>query len=504
MKRILFIALTCFLPLIVSAQTAQEYYDMSVNYQKGTGGVKKDYKKSHKLRMKAAQAGHTQSQYDIGYRYYNGYGSIVKRDYKKAIEWLQKAAEKEHDGALYYLGRMYEKGYGLPIDKKKAFDLYLAAAEKGHREAINSMATYSHYTLKQPEKEVEWWHKGADFGHAKFMYQLGRYYEGERDYKRAEEWYTKMLDSKDRNGLDEYDIEYATYHLPRVKNKNKNMVIDLSGQKQEEQKTITVARIGSDVDKDIPVAKQTQDKTFALIIANENYDGVASVPYAQNDATTFEMYCRQTLGIPGDNIHTLKDATYGQMKRGVVWLQDIIKAYQGEAQVIVYYAGHGIPDEKSRAGYLLPTDGNPMNPASAYALEDLYKELVEQPSRSIMVLLDACFSGTKREGAMLTSARGVAIKVKPEQPAGNLVVFSATQGDETAYAYDEQKHGLFTYYMLKKMKETNGSLTLGELSDFVRQLVMQQSVKYNGKLQTPTVTSPSSLGDKWRTMKLSE
>lgn len=500
MKRILFIALTCFLPLIVSAQTAQEYYDMSVNYLKGTGGVKKDIKKSHKLRMKAAQTGHTQSQYDIGYRYYNGYGSIVKKDYKKAVEWFQKAAEKEHDGALYYLGWMYYNGYGLPRDKEKAFNLYLTAAEKGHENAIFRLR-HLYDDMGQKEKEFEWLKRGAEFGHGYFMRLLGMHYEELKNYKEAEKWYKLCVENKEKFSESIYDSEIVP-RLKQIQKKLKNMAVDLSDQKQEETKNITVARIGSDVDKDIPVAKQTQDKTFALIIANENYDGVVPVPYAKNDATTFEMYCRQTLGIPGDNIHTLKDATYGQMKRGVVWLQDIIKAYQGEAQVIVYYAGHGIPDEKSRAGYLLPTDGNPMNPASAYALEDLYKELVEQPSRSIVVLLDACFSGARREGTMLTSARGVAIKVKPEQPAGNLVVFSATQGDETAYAYDEQKHGLFTYYMLKKMKETNGSLTLGELSDFVRQQVMQQSVKYNGKLQTPTVTSPSSLGDIWKTLKL--
>lgn len=83
------------------------------------------------------------------------------------------------------------------------------------------------------------------------------------------------------------------------------------------------------------------------------------------------------------------------------------------------------------------------------------------------MFLDACFSGAKREGDMLASARGVAIKVKETQPKGNMVVFSAAQNDETAYPYKEQKHGLFTYYLLKNTRN-KGEVTLGDLADFVK------------------------------------
>ena len=119
-----------------------------------------------------------------------------------------------------------------------------------------------------------------------------------------------------------------------------------------------------------------------------------------------------------------------------------------------------------------------------------------------MVFLDACFSGTKREGDMLASARGVAIKVKPNEPKGKLVVFSAAQGDETAYPYKEQRHGMFTYYLLKKLQETKGEATLGEISDYVTSEVRKQSIVINGKMQTPTLTSSSAIGDSWRNWKL--
>jgi hypothetical protein len=50
---------------------------------------------------------------------------------------------------------------------------------------------------------------------------------------------------------------------------------------------------------------------------------------------------------------------------------------------------------------------------------------------------------------------------------------------------DEFGHGMFTYYLLKKLKDTKGDITFGELADYVTNEVMKQSVVTNGKMQTP-------------------
>lgn len=276
----------------------------------------------------------------------------------------------------------------------------------------------------------------------------------------------------------------------------------LSTKNYKDGRGFDMATSTSDVDKDIPTTSRTQDKTFALIIANENYEEVDPVPFASNDGAIFKTYCQQTLGIPEDNIHIISDATLGKMRRQTEWLQETMEAYRGDARVILYYAGHGIPDEKNKTAYLLPVDGFGRDVKTAYPLDELYASLAKLPSKSVTVFLDACFSGAKREGSMLTSARGIAIKVKQSAPEGNLVVFSASQGDETAYPYDDQQHGLFTYYLLKKLKESTNSLTLGELADYVTQQVMQQSMKQNGKMQTPTVLSSTTLNNSWKEIKL--
>lgn len=263
-----------------------------------------------------------------------------------------------------------------------------------------------------------------------------------------------------------------------------------------------VVKATSDIDQNIPTTKRTQNKTFALIIANENYEEVDPVPFAANDGAMFKAYCQQTLGIPEENIHSLSDATLGKMRRQVEWLQEVAQAYGNEARIIVYYAGHGIPDEKDKTAYLLPVDGFGRDVKTALPLNEFYSTLAKLSAKSVTVFLDACFSGAKREGNMLVAARGVAIKVKQTAPEGNLVVFSAAQGDETAHPFTDQQHGMFTYYLLKKLKDSKAELTMGELTDYVRQQVMQQSMKRNGKMQTPTVVSSSALSNTWKEMKL--
>lgn len=258
----------------------------------------------------------------------------------------------------------------------------------------------------------------------------------------------------------------------------------------------------SDVDINLPTTPENNDKTFAIIFANENYQEVAHVDYAQNDGEIFKEYCKSILGIPEKNIQFRKNATKNNMIADMMWIKDVADAYNGEAKFIVFYAGHGIPNEKSNEAYLLPVDGLVTNPATAYSLGDFYKELSSLNAAHVTVFIDACFSGSQRGEGMLASARGVVITPRKETPAGNMVVFSAAQGDETAYPYKEKGHGLFTYYLLKKLRDTKGDCTLQELGDYIQTNVKRQSIVVNRKSQTPSVSASQQLATSWTTMKL--
>lgn len=257
----------------------------------------------------------------------------------------------------------------------------------------------------------------------------------------------------------------------------------------------------SSVDTKIAVNSQTDDKTFVVIISNENYKHEESVPFARNDGEVFKVYCQKTLGIPESNIRFAPDATLNEMNYELDWLEDVLRAYDGDARAIVYYTGHGMPDESSKEAYLLPIDGYSKSPQSGLSTKTFYQKLGKMQTQSVIVFLDACFSGAKRDGKMLASSRGVAIKAKDEPVGSNTVVLSAAQGDETAYPFKSQQHGMFTYYILEKLQESGGAITLGELSQYVTQQVKRKSVVENGKSQTPSVIYASN-NDNWRDWKL--
>ena len=123
-------------------------------------------------------------------------------------------------------------------------------------------------------------------------------------------------------------------------------------------------------------------------------------------------------------------------------------------------------------------------------------------AHSVTVFLDACFSGAKRDGGMVAEARGVAIRPRATAPTGKMVVFSAVSDDETALPYDEKGHGMFTYFLLKKLQETKGNVTLKDLGDYIRKRVASESVLINNKSQTPTVKPSESVSGTWEGMKL--
>ena len=176
---------------------------------------------------------------------------------------------------------------------------------------------------------------------------------------------------------------------------------------------------------------------------------------------------------------------------------------QGKAEVIFYYAGHGMPHETTKESYLMPVDISALNIEDGIKLTWLYSKLTEYNSKSVLVFLDACFSGGARNQGLL-SARGVKIKPKENIVTGNCIVFTSSSDIQSSLPYKEKQHGMFTYYLLKKLQESIGNLTLGELSDYLYENVAINSLKVNSKEQTPkTLVSPEII-DNWKQIKLNE
>ena len=488
-------------------------------------GVAQNYEKAFLWTKKAAENGATDAFVGLGVMYCNGQG--VAQNYNEAFKWFQKAADNGVASAFAYLGEMYYAGDGVVQNYNEALKWYQKAADNGITTGIYYFLADMFYTGKtgitdysQAKKYAELAIKNDTLdivGH-RILAKLYMYgYAVEKNIDKAEALIEQALAHCKKNGISDYpcntmDVKGELFWVMGDKVKAKEIYDSINKNAPDFYAKIGETELSKymkaykevDVDDDIPIVVKKNEKVFAVVIANEKYQMEKAVQYAKNDGRVFAEYCRKTLGLPEKNIHYVTDATLNNLKYELKWLQNVMKVYRGEAKVIFYYAGHGIPDEQNKNGYLLPIDGYGSDVTTGYALDDLFKTLGNMPSKSVTIFLDACFSGAKRDGDMLASTRGVAIKVKQNAPQGNMVVFSAAQGDETAYPYNEFEHGLFTYYLLKKLQETKGDVTLGELGDYIKTKVEQQSIVVNGKLQSPSIMSAPVIGNDWKTWKLNK
>ncbi|BDX38803.1 hypothetical protein CYCD_21580 [Tenuifilaceae bacterium CYCD] len=271
---------------------------------------------------------------------------------------------------------------------------------------------------------------------------------------------------------------------------------------------IAKVEVKSDVDINIPIDGAVKNNTYALIIGNEDYSSnqtdistEVNVQFAENDAKIFKEYCVKTLGIPEKNATLLINATGSRILQNLDLLSKISKANGGDAELVFYYAGHGLPDEQTKEPYLIPVDVSGADLKYAIKLAEVYKKLTENPSAKVTVFIDACFSGGARNESLL-ALRGVKVRPKEVAVGNNLVVFTSSSGNESSASYKDKQHGMFTYYLLKKLQDSKGNCTYKELDEYLKKEVSINSLVINKKQQTPQAMGSPDVDEKWRNWKI--
>lgn len=234
---------------------------------------------------------------------------------------------------------------------------------------------------------------------------------------------------------------------------------------------------------------------FALVIGNEDYNSFkqttsyeVNVDYAVQDATAFAAYATSYLGVPKENVILLKNATYAQMNFNLNKLMMMSKTNPGNVELCIFYAGHGQHDVDSKETYLVPVDVSISSPTAGIKLDKLYADLGECKAKRTMVFMDACYSGV---------GRGIVIKPKEAAIKGNVVVFTATSSTQRSMPYQDKKHGLFTYFLLKTIKDANGQISVENLYDKVRKEVVKNSIWINNSEQTPELINGEGIEAGW-------
>lgn len=250
-----------------------------------------------------------------------------------------------------------------------------------------------------------------------------------------------------------------------------------------------------DVDAGIPNNRNYDSDRYALVIGNEDYEAYGGVTnsnipnslHSKNDALIFSEYASATMGVAPEKVFTLKDGTLKQIVSEIGRLKNLIQLKNGKAEIILYYSGHMMLDDDDDLS-LVPVDAQKCGSDSYLKLNYIYEQLTESPASKIMLFLDGCYNGYTKTGEDICQSKGLIRKKNSSNVPGNIVVFTAASEGQRAFVHNESKHGIFTYFLLKKLKETQGRISFEEMYDFLRERVGEYAlINKNNQQQFPSM-----------------
>jgi len=165
-------------------------YNLYLCHTKGLFPYEKPYDRTELL-IRAADGGHTIAQGKIAEYFYKH-----KKDYEKTVKYAVPAAEQGDKLGELYLGICYYYGRGIDKNLEKAFALFKSAAEKDSGKALHWMGyLYENgiFVDKDLEKALKYYTEAADNGVLDVQVMLAnRYYKGmhvTKDIEKAKHYY---------------------------------------------------------------------------------------------------------------------------------------------------------------------------------------------------------------------------------------------------------------------------------------------------------------------------
>lgn len=159
--------------------------------------------------------------FNVGMYFYH------KSDFKKAIEALDKSRACGHSPAVLLLGDMYKNGYGFHKSRKKAFKMYLQAANLNDIDGYNAVGECykkGFGCAKSADRALSFYQKSADHGDMTGELNVGLYYLHSSEYKKNPEpaltWLDKAATHDSIEAKRLLQEIYQTHNLPYFRKKS--------------------------------------------------------------------------------------------------------------------------------------------------------------------------------------------------------------------------------------------------------------------------------------------
>ena len=171
------------------------------------------------------------------------------------------------------------------------------------------------------------------------------------------------------------------------------------------------------------------------------------------------------------DITLLVNKSSGEIKRSLI---KILKAAGKDDLVLLYYSGHGLPNNKNNDLYLATADTEAdYLEATAVSFEEIYRWISRHYCKKVVILLDCCYSGTA--GQVFKGDLSSQLQTLNDNVMGTCLI-AAASNDQVALDRAEGGYSLFTKHLIEGLRgaadrDSSGLVTLGELFHYVREKV---------------------------------
>ncbi|MGZ8375571.1 MAG: caspase family protein, partial [Nitrospira sp.] len=200
---------------------------------------------------------------------------------------------------------------------------------------------------------------------------------------------------------------------------------------------------------------------------------VAAVKYARHDAEVMSEYLRIIGGVPGQRIRILLDRQALKRDLEDTFEQWLRKRADRETVVYIFFAGRALVDGGTGAISLVPYDGTLSEAKQQlYPLARLQEALYRLPIRRAILMFDVSMDPSP--GAGLADIPSPAWESPVSGARKDVEMWMVgNRSLQEADPYDEGKHGLFTYHLLRGLQgmadvDRDGTVIAGELCTYAR------------------------------------
>ena len=172
--------------------------------------------------------------------------------------------------------------------------------------------------------------------------------------------------------------------------------------------------------------------------------------------------------------------------------EELARRVKANDNVLIYYAGHGEYIQTSKRGYWIPVDAGTQSAAQDLPNTDLQTLLGAIKSRSILVISDACYSGTFFPEDVKSSSFETTHRSFQEVATlrGRQALSSGGNGPVMDGGVFLDQHSIFAHYLIDRLcKNTDKYLTASSLYERVKDKVSNKS------FQTPECKAIQNTGD---------